>query len=635
MKGLQLKKLLVILLSVFVALSTLAIFGLGAAGCVPVINSLSAYQGAPGKVITINGSFFGPTPRDNRVFLGDQKEMHVITASASRLTVMVPYDDPGTYNLEVKTSAGASVPKNFTVTEPSAEALLSESGKEWDWDSEWILFLLIVGYHRAMWYSMESPYASQAGTSIMEAIREFVVVRDNAELRGEIFKAYNESNMFADTGLGLIQFLDGTYDRENFSYTMGLLGSFFRVASSILSQDTSGEIVELSKLVSKAAGDIEMAVEYLPRYGDDMPPKVWISGIPDRLVPGQLYTVTGNALDDTAWDHINLGVDNIEVEVFHVTDGNYCSIAERHIFVGTFDSGGPPPIARGYAHPLEVEFRVPSYATSASKIAFKISALDIRDLGSELVYERQVSTTYKPPRISEACMEDTHIQDLDELSNTELYMEWSDSNADIRELKFEFFGNGVKNRGTFSKTASSLGISGSSGTLTKRMSDLVSVGDVFSSGKCYWAGMRLWLVDASGNISDNSVVTFFLDGEGNERVFKITVGDSLNDGRNDDRFAFVTDTWYEYHLTPKGGCDSQDVYLGDMPPGRNVHLRVWCIYSEVTAAGSCYVELGDGASFTDATTVKEFNINFSSINPPEAEFDIIPPPEEDPPPPGG
>jgi hypothetical protein len=226
------------------------------------------------------------------------------------------------------------------------------------------------------------------------------------------------------------------------------------------------------------------------------------------------------------------------------------------------------------------------------------------------------------------------MADLNALGNAQVYMEWSDADANISSLKYEFFGEGIKNRGTFTKSASSLGISGSSGTLTKRVSDLVTVGNVFSSGKCYWAGMRMWLVDSQGNISDIGVVTFFLDGEGNEQVFKITVGDSINDGRNDDRFAFDTDTWYEYHLTPKGGCDSRDVYLGDIPPGQNVHLRVWCIYSEVTVAGSCYVELEDGATFTGGTTRKEFNVNFSSSNPPEAEFDIIPPPQQDPPPPG-
>ena len=102
---------LAVILCTLLALTTLGIFGIGAAGCIPVINGLSAYQGAPGNVITINGSFFGSTPQANRVFLGDELEMHVITASASKLTAMVPYDEPGTYSLRVETSAGASTPK--------------------------------------------------------------------------------------------------------------------------------------------------------------------------------------------------------------------------------------------------------------------------------------------------------------------------------------------------------------------------------------------------------------------------------------------------------------------------------------------------------------------------------------------
>ena len=91
----------------------------------PVIESISPEKGLAGAEITITGTNFHPTAKENKVLFG-AVEVPVSKASATSLTVKAPEEvKPGTYPLMMKVEETSIAGKTFTVMPPPPSTTLT------------------------------------------------------------------------------------------------------------------------------------------------------------------------------------------------------------------------------------------------------------------------------------------------------------------------------------------------------------------------------------------------------------------------------------------------------------------------------------------------------------------------------
>jgi hypothetical protein len=320
-------------------------------------------------------------------------------------------------------------------------------------------------------------------------------------------------------------------------------------------------------------------------------------------------------------------------------------IAESDLSIYSPEDG--QPFGMGYYHKLELEFTVPGDAQIGDTIRFYCMVDDLAWQMDSISIERPVVSSYpshRNPTLSNATITPDTVASSSQLSDAQLYFQWYDYNRDISDVKLELTGEYVANRAIRTVSASSLGISGSSGVCQKSLGELYGgqLGSYMNNfTKDYWVLLRVWLVDSRGLESENGFLFFYVDGTENKEIFTFKVGDSRADGHADDVFGLALSTWGAgVHHTPLGGTEKYTAYLSDIIPGRNCTLTVQCELSGPEEnTGSCVVQLYDGAVFPqysppDTATKKKFDITYNPGDLQRVTLEIDPPEPVPPPPPG-
>jgi photosystem II stability/assembly factor-like uncharacterized protein len=445
------KQVITFLFCALLLVATLSIFGLGAKGCIPRIDSLSQRNASPGKIITIQGAFFGANIEANRVFLDGTHEMELIKASASSIDFMAPAMTPGNYGLTVKTTAGTSNQVSFTIEEPApaqaGESSATSSGFDLYTESLLLNFFLLMvrsDYHREALQSLEALEQAFSGLSIP------------SELADELYSIFDQSGFydamttiydwFTGNGLDLVQ------TREHINTGASLFLEYARV----LSREGYGQ--SLLNLLTKSSSDLRRVADHMPTLGDAEKPRAWLENLPDYTQPGVSYMARGVGLDPIVGGRWDSGIFSVSVYVYLERQGvNPWQIGYANRVIQL-----DPEYIMGPGEPMVVEcdFTVPEEASLGDFLSYEVHVMDLNaNQGDVVTGEREIGKYYYSPIIGDPVLEHDHFDNATQLLNTQMAFEWNDWNSDLATFNCQFSGDGVKDKGVISAPVSQLGIS--------------------------------------------------------------------------------------------------------------------------------------------------------------------------------
>jgi photosystem II stability/assembly factor-like uncharacterized protein len=445
------KQVITFLFCALLLVATLSIFGLGAKGCIPRIDNLSQRNASPGKIITIQGAFFGADIEANRVFLDGTHEMELIKASASSIDFMAPAMARGSYNLTVKTTSGTSNQVSFTIEEPApaqaGERSAASSGYSLYTESFLLNFFLLM---------VHSDYHQEALQSLETLEEAFSSLSIPSELADELYSIFDQSgfyeavttlyNWLAGNGLDLVQ------TRGHINTGASLFVEYARVLSR------EGYDQSLLTLLTKASSDLRKVADHMPTLGDIEKPKAWLENLPDYTYPGESYMARAVGLDPIVGGRWDSGIIYLSIYVYLQRQGGSCQEighASRTISAdldGIMEPGEPTSV--------ECSFTVPGDASIGDVLQYEVQVMDLNvNEGDVITGEREVGKYYYSPIIGDPVLEHDHFDNATQLLNTQLALDWNDWNSDLSTFNCQFSGDGVKNKGVISAPASQLGIS--------------------------------------------------------------------------------------------------------------------------------------------------------------------------------